>query len=424
MPTGYAAPPGRSRRRASRRGAASALGAALLLTAAAPAAKTPEPALVSVDLGTGRILEAANLDAPRAPASLAKLMTAFIAFDALEAGAIARDRPVEVSTRAAGQPPVGAGLRPRRRVPFGELLDAALVASANDAAVAVAEAVAGAEKAFVERMNRKAKALGLVNTVFVNASGLPAPGQRITARDAALLAKALLKRHPQRAEVFSKTRISVDGRTLLTTNPLLGAYRGAAGLKTGFTCRAGYNLVALAVDADRRILSVGLTFPSRAARDRALRAQLNRAFSALGQHQAQDQDQRQDRNRAPGRGADGALAPARRDAGAASAAPPVETFPGCGPGGPGSGRPVGYAAFFGAYVDRNSAAAALRIGRRAGAGRGASYLRRRRDRRWAAMLHSLRPSDATRICLAARRSGRYCVRLSPKVLRARRVLWR
>lgn len=360
---------------------------------------------ITVDLDDGRILAAEAADAPRWPASLAKLMTAYLAFEALEAGTLSEETPVTISKAAAGQRPVKAWLQTGNRYRFGEVLSAAIVASANDAAYAVAEAVAGSEKVFVDRMNQTAARLGMSRTRFANPHGLPRPGQQTTARDIARLALALMRDYPARAALFSARSASLGGRRLSTTNPLFGRYAGALGMKTGFTCRAGYSIAALAERDGRKILSVTLAARNSNDRLKRIRAQLDAGFAAgpeAGEMLA-------------------AALPAPIEEKNASAGDPPSAGV-CVPGAGGGGSPSGWAVFLGARANRGWATRT--VSRASGRVGGASYVGRRKDRRWAAMLHGFTRKQAIRACAALRRRGDYCLTLSPRARRIRASLWR
>ncbi|MDD2868060.1 D-alanyl-D-alanine carboxypeptidase family protein [Neomegalonema sp.] len=236
-------------------------------------------ARLAVEVESGRILLEDAADAPRYPASLTKMMTVYLAFEAMEKGEISPDDKVKVSRHAAGQTPVKIGFRVGAELRFGDVLSAAAVASANDAAVVVAEAVAGSEEAFVARMNAAAVRLGLINTRFVNASGLPGAGQSTTARDMALLGAALLREHPKRSELFNQRAGRLAGKSYQTTNTILG-FPGGFGLKTGFTCAAGYNVVGAVERGGRKVILVTLGNPSRPARTRDAQDILRKALAA------------------------------------------------------------------------------------------------------------------------------------------------
>jgi D-alanyl-D-alanine carboxypeptidase (penicillin-binding protein 5/6) len=247
-----------------------ALLAALVLLAAVPgdaAHGAPEDRfpgaaaayLVAVD---GRVIWARALDSPRAPASLAKLMAALVA---AEAGA--GDAWIRVSRRAAGATGSRLGLRGGEEIRRSDALAAMLVASANDACLALAEDVAGSAPAFVERMNRRARDLGLAGTRFVDPCGHDAPGQRVTARDLQVLASAVLRDEGLRRTV-ARPAVRVEtrrGRELAapSSNALLGRLEGADGVKTGFTPDAGKCVVAHATRDGREVLVVLLGAPDR-----------------------------------------------------------------------------------------------------------------------------------------------------------------
>ncbi len=435
------------------------------LFGSAEAAPPPPPTSLAFALSDGAVLAAKFPDSPRRPASLAKLMTLYIAFEAIAAGKVSEAAPVEISANAAGQPPVKAYLKPGTKAPLGDLIAAAGVASSNDAAMAVAEAVAGSEAAFVERMNAAAADLGMVNSRFVNPTGLPAakdqaPAQT-TARDLALLARAILSRHPERAAVLSRASVNAAGRRLSTTNPLLGSYPGAQGLKTGFTCKAGYSLAALAERDGRRVVAVSMGHVSKELRRQESMRLLDRAFAAFDgpspkhvptprrrpeELAAQIRAERAEADTAkvevvaakaetvteaeastetdkeeaaaklsPEAPRLVALAPAPESS--ASKEPP--SVAACGRGG---GGLRGWGVFLGAYNSRGAADKAIARAARYG---GNAYVgRRKRGRRWAALVHALNRKTALRTCLAARRSGRYCVTLSPTALRHPRARWR
>jgi D-alanyl-D-alanine carboxypeptidase len=220
-------------------------------------------AVVLVDLATGRVLYEKNAGEDRAPASLVKLMTLYIAYDEMRTGRIAPDDLVAIGPRAAQTPRFRLGFAPGQRVPLRTLLAAVAVASANDAATAVAEYVAGSEGAFVERMNVEAARMGLAHTVFANPHGLPDPRQRTTARDMAVLAEHLLRDFPESRELLGETEFTWRGRRFQRRIPLFRDPGGVTALKTGFTLEAGYNIAVSAVRAGQRLLCVVLGAETR-----------------------------------------------------------------------------------------------------------------------------------------------------------------
>jgi len=236
-------------------------------------------ASIIVDADTLDILHARQIDAPRFPASLTKIMTLHVAFDAVERGEIALDTPVTVTTHAAATPPVKMGLKAGRAVALDTLIQAVAVRSANDAAAAIAEGVAGSEAAFVARMNETAARLGMRGTVFRNPHGLPDPEQRSTARDMAKLAQATLSRFPQHYHYFGQE--SFSGKR--NTNALLRSRADVDGFKTGFTRASGYNLVISAVRDERRLIAVVMGGASSASRNSHMSDLVDRGFAVMNQ---------------------------------------------------------------------------------------------------------------------------------------------
>jgi D-alanyl-D-alanine carboxypeptidase len=198
-------------------------------------------AVLLLDPG-GKVLFAKNAETERAPASLVKLMTLYLAYEDVEAGRVALDEPVTVSARAAGTPRYRMGLRVGEQVPLHVLMEGVAIASANDAATALAERLAGDEAAFVGRMNDKAVALGLPATRFANPHGLPDPVQHSNARDLAELTARLLQDHPQSRTMLGGQTFVYRGRVYARHIPLFNDPGGVQALKTGFTNDAGYNL--------------------------------------------------------------------------------------------------------------------------------------------------------------------------------------
>ena len=227
----------------------------------------PRHAAIVVDANSGRVLHSEDADGIRHPASLAKMMTLYVLFGDIEAGRLSMDDPLPVSAHAARQPASKIGLRAGQMIPVRAAIDAIAVRSANDAAVVVAEAIAGSEPAFAARMTTKARELGMQRTRFTNASGLPDPAQVTTARDMATLARALQTRFPGHYAVFSRREIAWAGRTYDNTNQLLGLVDGVDGIKTGYVRASGYNLAASARRGGERIIVVVMGGRSGDARD-------------------------------------------------------------------------------------------------------------------------------------------------------------
>ncbi len=228
-----------------------------------------------VEPSTGLVLYAEDADLPWRPASLTKLMTAYLAFEAIRDGRLSPEDVVTASDRAVKEPPSKLGLPVGAQLKVDLALKALIVKSANDVAMMLAEKIGGDEATFVEMMNKTAKRLGMTNTNFVNPNGLPvlspdgkeASIQAVTsARDMALLASMLLREFPQYAEIFAMTEVKIGNKNIPTHNGLLRSYEGADGMKTGFVCASGYNLVASASRDGRKLVAVVLGETSGNAR--------------------------------------------------------------------------------------------------------------------------------------------------------------
>ena len=220
-----------------------------------PAPDTSAPRAILLDHGAGKVLFAKNADKPTAPASLAKLMTVEVLFDQIRKGRVSLDDAFAISDRA-GQFAQGAGmaLTPGARVKVRDLLRGALVISANNAAIAIAEGVAGSIPRFAALMNQRAKEIGLANSRFANPHGLSDPGQHVTMADMALLASHLIRTYPEHYRYFGEAEFTYAGTSHRSRNPLLGSDVGADGLKTGQTQQAGYAFVASAERNGRRLV--------------------------------------------------------------------------------------------------------------------------------------------------------------------------
>ncbi|WP_090269034.1 D-alanyl-D-alanine carboxypeptidase family protein [Thalassovita taeanensis] len=238
----------------------------------------PYAALV-IDARTGEVLHATNADTRLHPASLTKMMTLYIAFEAIERGEISLDTVVRVSAKAAAEPPSKLGLRAGQRIKLRYLIRAAAVKSANDAATAIGETIAGSEAAFARRMNRTAKALGMTRTTFKNANGLTEEGHLSTARDMTQLGRHLLYDYPEYYNLFSRRTTDAGMREVSNTNRrLLDAYRGADGIKTGYTRAAGFNLVASAERGNERVIATVFGGRSTATRNAKVAELLDLGF--------------------------------------------------------------------------------------------------------------------------------------------------
>ncbi len=264
---------------AAGRRAALSVALALALCAAAPAWAAMSSFVV--DAETGKVFHQRRADTRRPPASLTKMMTLYLMFEALDEGRLTLKQKLRVSRRAARQRPSRLGLRARQRISVRHVILAMITKSANDAAVVAAEALAGTESKFARVMTRKARALGMKRTTFRNASGLPKRNQRSTARDMATLVRALLRDFPHYYPLFSTARFTYKGRTYRNHNRLLGKYRGMDGLKTGYTRRAKFGLAASAVRGGRRLIAVVLGARSSRGRDRRVAALLDQTYRGL-----------------------------------------------------------------------------------------------------------------------------------------------
>jgi D-alanyl-D-alanine carboxypeptidase len=257
----------------------------LLLTAGAGARRrhyrvryAPPASAMAIDLHTGRILYSKNASEPRYPASLTKVMTLYLLFDALRDGKIGMTAKLRVSAHAAAQSPTKLDLSEGDTISVADAIGAIVTKSANDMAVAVAEALAGPEEEFARRMTQKARTIGMLHTTFRNASGLPDPDQRTTAQDLIVLGQSILADHPERCKVFATKYFQYDREIYRNHNTLLFSYQGMEGMKTGFTSASGFNLIATARRSDKRLLAVVLGGSSPGARNAAMRGILDNAW--------------------------------------------------------------------------------------------------------------------------------------------------
>ena len=237
---------------------------------------------IVIDADTGRVLSEANADAITYPASLTKMMTLYLTFEALNAGQLRLDQYLPVSSEAASKSPTKLHLLSGESVQVQDLILGIVTKSANDAAAVLAEGLAGSEPAFAERMTAKARQLGMTSTVFQNASGLPDPEQHTTARDMAQLALALYHDFPREYRYFATREFYFHGRVILSHNHLLDWYDGADGIKTGYIGASGFNLAASAVRSGHRLIGVVMGGSSAGSRDREMAALLDQGFADLG----------------------------------------------------------------------------------------------------------------------------------------------
>jgi D-alanyl-D-alanine carboxypeptidase len=232
---------------------------------------SPPFASIVLDGNSGAVLQAASPDALRHPASLTKVMTLYLLFERLESGRLKLDSPLRVSEHAAEQAPTKLELKPGQAITVEDAIKSIVTKSANDAAVAVAENLAGDEDNFAKLMTQKAHALGLAHTKYVNASGLPDDDQITTARDQALLGRAIQERFPRYYKFFSTETFVYHGEAMRNHNHLLGAVDGVDGIKTGFTRASGFNLLTSLHRDGRYLIAVVMGGPSASERDERMR---------------------------------------------------------------------------------------------------------------------------------------------------------
>ena len=238
----------------------------LALPISTPAFAAEKDAAIVVDGATGKVLYERNADSPRYPASLTKMMTLYLLFEALERGTVNMETRITASKHAVNQEPTKLDVDAGDSIPVDIAIKAVVVRSANDVAVMIAEALGGSEEEFAAMMTRKARALGMTNTRFRNASGLPEAGQMTTARDLALLGRHLAYDFPQYYHYFSLDGFSYAGRDYTTHDNLLAQFDGADGIKTGYTRISGFNLVTSVVRSNHHV--VGVVMGGRTAHER------------------------------------------------------------------------------------------------------------------------------------------------------------
>jgi len=363
-----------------------------------------------IEAESGTVLQAEEPNRPWYPASLTKLMTLYLVFAALRDGELELDEELTVSAQAATQPASKLWLKEGQTISVETAVRAVIVRSANDAAVVLAEAVAGSESAFAERMTAKAGDLGMRSSRFRNASGLPDPGQVTTARDIALLARAIVRDFPQRYALFAEQRLKYRGKTYQTTNRWMRNFAGGEGLKTGFTCASGYNLVAAAQREGCRLIGVVLGGKSGQSRDSRMASLMEKAFRQKVS-------------------AEGTTLASLDDRGAGSDAPQVLPGSECGAvGARSNGRLVGWGVLFGSFPSNAQARAVIKQNRKT-----LKPLKGRAtvvpSKRWgverhAALVVGLKRADASKACKRLQDSGGYCQTLSPQVLNDPKAIWR
>jgi len=236
---------------------------------------------IVVDATNGNVLQAVNPDAPRHPASLTKLMTLYMAFEALRDRRITLNTPVPVSAHCASMEPTKLGLQPGMPFTVQQAILGMVTRSANDAACSLGELLGGSEDRFAEMMTLRARALGMAHSTFTNASGLPDPDLWTTARDMAILARHLITDFPEDYHYFSTTSFVFRGVTIFNHDTMLKFYPGADGMKTGYTNASGHNLVTSAVRDGVRLIGVEMGAATNAERDIHMAAIMNASYTEL-----------------------------------------------------------------------------------------------------------------------------------------------
>src|SRR6185295_793959 len=252
--------------------------AALAATALAPRAGAE--ALLVIEAETGKVLHSENAGNPWYPASVTKLMTAYSVLRAIKEGRLTPEKAVKVSAAAAAQQPVKMGFPVGTLVTVDNALKMMMVRSSNDMAVVLAEAVSGSSENFADEMNRNARRLGMIQSTFVNPNGLPADDQVTSARDLGILARALIREFPEHDQYWHIPAIKMGKTVMRNYNSLIGRYPGADGMKTGFICASGFNLVASATRDNKRLIAVVLGASSSQARALKAAQLLERGFNS------------------------------------------------------------------------------------------------------------------------------------------------
>jgi D-alanyl-D-alanine carboxypeptidase len=373
-------------------------------------------ASIAVDAASGAVLESKDATALWRPASLTKLMTLYVVFEEVAAGHLDLDDKLTVSAYAAAMPASAVGLRQGEKITVKQAILATITRSANDAAVALAERAGGDEPAFAARMTRAARRLGMVGSTFRNATGLPDPDQTTTARDMAVLALALIRDFPQYYHFFAARAVALRGASLPTINAILYLYADADGLKTGFTCDSGYNLVASAVRGGRRVVAVLLGGLTSDQRYRAATKLLDAGFATQPQEDPTTLNQltQTAADPPPQQLSDEACTPGW------TSQPEAEV----------AGRLPGWGITFGGFprsaptrflLERtlNLLPANLRNGRGLVVGRSYQGVKSFR-----AVVVGLSQAQAAGACHLLWRSGSYCIALPPAVLNNPKAAWR
>ena len=256
----------------------------LTLTATAPVAQATPWVVIEAD--SGRVVLEQEATARWYPASLTKLVTAYVALQAVRERRVTLDTPLIVSLRANKAPPSKMGFKPGTEVTLGNALKMLMVKSANDIAITIAEGLGGSVEDFADMMNDTARRLGMRESHFVNPNGLHADNHYSSARDMALIGYALFRDFPEYEQLFGIGALRLGDQIIPTHNGLMGRYPGADGMKTGFTCPAGFNVVASAKRDNRRLIAVVLGYPNAKARTLKAASLLDNGFAAWASRQS------------------------------------------------------------------------------------------------------------------------------------------
>jgi D-alanyl-D-alanine carboxypeptidase len=262
--------------------AATVFALGIALAAGAPSAHAAGEALLLIEADSGKVLKAENATYPWYPASVTKLMTAYVTLRAIKEGRISLDTVLTVSPNAVAQQPTKMGFKTGTLVTVDNALKMLMVKSANDMAVVLAEGVSGSVERFADEMNRASARLGMTQSSWVNPNGLPADDQITSARDMAILARAVLAEFPEYDGYWNIHAIRLGKRVIHNTNSLIVRYPGADGMKTGFICASGFNVVASATRENRRLIAVVLGAPSSAVRAAKAAHMFETAFNSTG----------------------------------------------------------------------------------------------------------------------------------------------
>lgn len=377
---------------------------------------------IVIDEKSGQVLAELDQDRRWYPASLTKMMTVYLAFEEIEAGRLKMDEKLTTSKEAARQIPTKLGLAPGEKITVQQAISAAIIRSANDACVVLAEKISGSEDKFAERMTETAKKLGMSATQFRNASGLPDGDQFTTARDLAILARALIQNFPKHYHFFDQTVLRFEGGALPTVNGFLSRYKDADGLKTGFTCGSGYNLVASARRGDKRLIGVVLGGLNREERYTRMSKILNQGFAEKPKLETLVTDIGIDPRDPPFQLGPAACVASGRGPGNYEASGALFVLK--------RGNFRGWGMIFGSFPTTKQATAVITKMRGelkgvVSGGRAViSPINREGIKKYGALLTGFDRANVGKACRHLQQKGFYCLALSPEMLNNNRALWR